>query len=83
MEARKREEALKSELAKVRFTAGLADQRSEELYSYIRRNNLKIYGVTEGDNNGSQGGEEIEETSEECEKKIPSIIIDRLKVDVR
>ena len=30
-EAKKREEKLKSELAEVRFTAGLADQRSEEL----------------------------------------------------
>ena len=29
--AKKREEKLKSELAEVRFTAGLADQRSEEL----------------------------------------------------
>ena len=56
MEARKREEALKSELAEVRFTAGLADQRSEELSSYRRRNNLRIYGVTEGDNNRSRGG---------------------------
>ena len=83
MEARKREEALKSESAEVRFTAALADQSSEELSSYIRRNNLRIYGVTEGDNNGSRGGEETSETSEECEKKIPSIIRDRLKVDVR
>ena len=51
MEARKREEALKSELAEVRFTAGPADQRSEELSSYIRRNNFRIYGVTEGNSN--------------------------------
>ena len=60
MKARKREEALKSELLEVRFTAGLADQRNEELSSYIRRNNLRIYGVIEGDNNGSRGGEETE-----------------------
>ena len=51
MEARKREAALKSELAEVRFTAGLADQRSEELSSYIRRNNFRISGVTEGNSN--------------------------------
>ena len=53
MEARKREEALKSELLEVRFTAGLADQRSEELSSYIRRNNSRVYGVTKDDNSGS------------------------------
>ena len=41
---------------------------------------MRIYGVTEGDNNGSQGGEE---TEKECEKKILFIIRDRLKVDVR
>ena len=82
MEARKREAALKSELAEVRFTAGLADQRSEELSSYIRRNNLRIYGITEGDSSWSRSGEEIEETPEKCEKKILSIIRDRLRVDV-
>ena len=70
MEARNREEVLKSELLEVRFTAGLADQRSEELSFYIRRNNLRIYGVTEGDNNGSRGGEEKEETSEECPSSV-------------
>ena len=83
MEARKREEALKSELLEVRFTAGLADQRSEELSSYIRRNNSRVYGVTEDNNNGSRGGEEAEETPEEYEKKILSIIRDKLTVDVR
>ena len=83
METRKREQDLRSEQAEVQFTAGLADQRSEELSSYICRNNLRIYRVTEGDNNGSLGREETEETLEECEKKNLSIIRDRLKVDVR
>ena len=44
---------------------------------------MRIYGVTEDDNNGSRVGEETEETSGECEKKILSLICDRLKVDIR
>ena len=78
-EVKKREEKLKSELAGVRFTAGLADQRSEELSNYIRRNNIRIYGIQER-NSGSSGNAE---TSEECEEKVLSLFRDKLQLNIK
>ena len=44
-ETKKREGQPWSELAEGKFTAGLANQRCEELSNYIRRHNIRIYGV--------------------------------------
>ena len=45
-------------------------------------NNLRVYGVTNGDNSGSRGGKKAEETPVECEKEILSIIGETLRTDV-
>lgn len=74
--ARKREEDLKSKLAEVKFTAELADRRSEELGTYIRRNNIRIFGVPE-----TSGGRN-EEAAGACEDKMLKLFRDRLKTKV-
>ena len=67
----------------MRFTASLADQRSEELARYIRRNNLRIYGTGENDTSIPDGAEDAQMTAEECERRVLSLFSDKLKLDVR
>ena len=78
-EAKKREEKLKSELAEVRFTVGLADQWSEGLSNYIQQNNIRMYGIQER-NSGNPGNAE---TLEECEVKVLSLFRDKLQLNIK
>lgn len=69
-ELHKREDELKSKLSEIKFIAEMANRKSEELALYIRRNNIRIFGV----------GETTGEKPEECEEKVLSIFSNRLKV---
>ena len=75
-EAKDREDKLKSKLEEVKCTADLADRRSEELSVYMRRNNLRIFGIDEAGRDGK------EETPEECEGRVLKLFRDKLKVKV-
>ena len=72
-EAKQREETLRDQLSEVRHLADVADRRAEEVSAYVRRNNLRIYGVKE-----EQG-----ETAQQCEEKALSLITNKLKVMVK
>ena len=76
-EAKEREEKLQSKIEEIKCTADLADRRSEELACYIRRNNLRIFGVEE-----ATGRDGREETPEACERKVLQIFNKKLKVKV-
>ncbi|KAK7481926.1 hypothetical protein BaRGS_00015938 [Batillaria attramentaria] len=68
-ESKKREEALKQETSAARDLANVALRRADELDQYIRRNNMRIYGV----------GEEGEDKDPAlCESKIMDIIHNKL-----
>ena len=73
-EAKKREEKPKSELTEMKFTAGFADQRNEELSNYMRRNNIRIDGVQECNSSNSGEGEDTE-TQDQCEEKVLTLFI--------
>lgn len=75
-EAKEREDSLKSKIEETRFTADLADRRCEELSCYIRRNNLRIFGVDEAT------GRDREETPDECERKVLTLIREKLQVKI-
>ena len=74
--ARKREDELRSKLTEVKHTVDLADRKCEEQGAYLRRNNMRIYGVTEG------GDGKKEEAPEVCEEKVLRLFNDRLKTKV-
>ena len=46
--AKKREQELKEQITEVRYVANLAERRTNDLDQYIRRNNIRIFGVPEG-----------------------------------
>lgn len=75
-DAKRREDQMKDQLAEARHLAELADQRSEELSCYIRRNNMRIYGIKEPDDGPP-------ETQQQCEEKVLSLINKKLKLNVR
>ena len=81
-EAKKREEKPKSELTEMKFTAGFADQRNEELSNYMRRNNIRIYGVQECNSSNSGGGEDTE-TQDQREEKGLAVFRDKLRRNVK
>ena len=76
-EAKEREDKLHSKLEEVKRTADLADSRSEELACYVRRNNIRIFGVDE-----TTGRDGRDETPAECEKKVLQLFREKLKVKV-
>ena len=45
--ANKREQELKEQITEVRYVANLAERRTNDLDQYIRRNNIRIFGVPE------------------------------------
>ena len=75
-EAKEREEDLRSKLTEVKHTAELADKRSEDLSSYVRRNNMRIFGIDEATGNGRQ------ETTQQCEDKVLSLFREKLKLKI-
>lgn len=70
-----REEQLLTKLSEVKHTAELADRRCEDLSAYVRRNNIRIFGV-------SEDNPDREETTADCEKKVLGILKEKLKVNV-
>ena len=82
-EARQREEALKDQLKEARQLAETADQRVEDLSAYVRRNNLRIYGLPESDGSKATGGASTQpETTQQCEERVLKMVSDKLKVDI-
>ena len=82
-EAKRREEALREQLLEARHLAETADHRVEDLSAYVRRNNLRIYGLPELDGRKTTGGTATEpETSQQCEDKVVKLLNDKLKVSV-
>ena len=82
-EAKRREEALRDQLLEARHLAETADHRVEELSAYVRRNNLRIYGLPETDGGKTTGGTASKpETSQQCEDKVVKMLNDKLKVVV-
>ena len=75
-EMKEREANLKTKLDHADFKADLAESRCEELSRYIRRNNLRIFGIPE-ETTGNR-----DETEEDCEKKILSLCKEKLKIEV-
>ena len=75
---KEREEDLQEELREVRQRAEVADRNNEQLAAYVRRNNLRIYGIPE-----SEGNRAEPETQEQCEKKVLSLLRSKLKLDIR
>ena len=67
---RTEQEELKQQVKEAKFLAELAEKRAEDLDSYGRRNNIRIYGVKE-------------ERGEDCEAKVLNIVHDKLKVDLK
>ncbi|KAK7102729.1 hypothetical protein V1264_020910 [Littorina saxatilis] len=55
-ESKKREEHMKSELGETRTLAHHTEERLNELDLYVRRNNLRIYGLSEGVESGGLNG---------------------------
>lgn len=55
-ESKKREEHTKSELGETRTLAHHTEERLNELDLYVRRNNLRVYGLSEGVESGGPNG---------------------------
>ena len=82
-EAKQREEALRDQLKEARQLAEAADQRVEDLSAYVRRNNLRIYGLPESDGRKANGGAATEpETAQQCEERVVKMVSDKLKVNI-
>ena len=75
-EVRKRELQTATQLAEAKHLAELADRRAEEVSAYVRRSNLRIYGVQEGENGA-------EETGDQCEEKVLSLFNRKLNIAVK
>lgn len=71
-EAKKREEALQQQVTEARHLAELADRRAEENSAYMRRNNLRIFGLAECS----------AESPQQCEDKVLALFRNQLKVNV-
>ena len=66
----------------MKFTAGLADQRCEELSNYIRCNIIRIDGVQECNSSDSGGGEDTE-TLDQCEEKLLTLFKGKVRLNTK
>ncbi|KAL8601253.1 hypothetical protein ACOMHN_003197 [Nucella lapillus] len=64
-EMREREERTMEQLREARHLAEVADGRAEELSAYLRRNNLRVYGIPENEG-------DTPETTQQLEDKVLS-----------
>jgi hypothetical protein len=79
--SKKREQALSEELTEAKFSASLALHKVNELEQYTRRNNVRIFGVSEeGENDKSEGEHHSDQV---CEKKVLQMLTKKLKVPVK
>ncbi|KAK7489603.1 hypothetical protein BaRGS_00013016 [Batillaria attramentaria] len=65
---RKREEKLREIVFEAKQQAAVAERRSNDLEQYTRRNNIRIYGMSETD----------QESAVDCEKKVLRMFKDKL-----
>lgn len=70
-EGKEREETLRNDLAATKDLVNVAARRADELDQYIRRNNIRIYGVKEDGEDADSGL---------CERKILDIIHNKLEL---
>ena len=82
-EAKQREEALTTQVQEARQLAETADRRVEDLSAYVRRNNLRIYGIPENNGKKTTGGASTEpESQQQCEEKVAKLVNDKLQLGV-
>lgn len=79
-EGKKRERELKDQVTEVKYVACLAERRTNDLDQYIRRNNLRIYGISEA---GEKVGNDEWESSEACERKVLQMFRSQLNLDIQ
>ena len=76
--AKEREEEMKTKMEEAKSKVDSADKRVEELAAYVRRNNMRIFGVEE-----KIEGEKSKESTEECEQKVLKLLNEKLKLNVQ
>ena len=75
--ANKREQELKEQITEVRYVANLAERRTNDLDQYIRRNNIRIFGIPEV---GEREEDDEGESSKACERKVLELELFRSKL---
>ena len=71
-EAKQREEDLRQQLREVRHLAEVADRQADQTSCYVKRNNMRIYGVPESST----------ESPQQCEDKVLALFRTQLKLEV-
>ncbi|KAL8579900.1 hypothetical protein ACOMHN_039687 [Nucella lapillus] len=74
-EMREREERTMEQLREARHLAEVADGRAEELSAYLRRNNLRVYGIPENEG-------DTPETTQQLEDQVLSLLNNKMKQKV-
>ncbi|KAK7465977.1 hypothetical protein BaRGS_00037464 [Batillaria attramentaria] len=70
---KRNEEKLKDDLSEAKQSATVARKRVNDLEQYTRRNNVRVFGVREADN----------ETTTDCERKVLQMFRDKLGLTIK
>lgn len=78
-EEKRKREKLEEDVAEAKHSARVALQRSNDLDQYIRRNNIRIYGLPEK----KTSGDEREEDVEDVEQAVLGIFNGKLGLNIK
>nr|KAG5708070.1 hypothetical protein BaRGS_002806 [Batillaria attramentaria] len=80
-EAKRREECLRDQVAEANGIADAARRKADDLDQYIRRNNLRIYGLPEtGEEDEGEIDDDDNNNNGACEKKVLDLIQNKLQL---